>query len=433
MFEIVIFIHFACLISTSSEFNCILPKGCKIDNIYSRRSLFTYDLTIDENLKGLLCDDIRDKEFQFDFPMSMPTVDEISCLINTDEIYKDTIELRFHNDFILSEKFNIRNFLYYSMYFENPINANFVNLNGFELDIANGIYKDFLFLYQDIIDNVNCIKCKIEFYTTNNSRLVKTCQDIIDSNSIMVRSLFQFRLSKKVDSGNLLITLYDSQFKTTLCPLVFNNSHIAHLYISSLVDTFYKRNLLTIENRTFSGLKSYISNIAIKGENINIDSNLLNPSVFKALRAIRLIGSVNMIDGNSLNALNSFVTISFIKEYYRDMIHKNGIKWIRDLNSQLKVNLSNFKELISYYRILKNKRFICIDGFSYISEIRLSKLLPDEDFCLYKDFPFNQLVILMEYIYDDRMLAVLNSTRHYTCTYLWLTQYFHIFLRLNER
>jgi hypothetical protein len=138
------------------------------------------------------------------------------------------------------------------------------------------------------------------------------------------------------------MALYDSQFKTTLCPLVFNNSHIVHLYISSLTDTFYKRNILTIENRTFSGLKSYMINTAIKGENINIDSNLLNPSVFKALRTIRLIGPVNMIDGNSLNALNYLVSISFIKEYYRDMIHKNGIKWIRDLNSQLQVNLSNF-------------------------------------------------------------------------------------------
>ena len=72
MFEIVIFIHFTCIISisTSSEFNFILPKGCKIDNVYSRRSLLTDDLTI-ENLQCLLCDDIQDKEFQFDFPVSI--------------------------------------------------------------------------------------------------------------------------------------------------------------------------------------------------------------------------------------------------------------------------------------------------------------------------------------------------------------------------
>ena len=392
--------------------------------------MFADDITIDENLKGLVCDDIRDKDFQFDFPTPMPLLSKSFCSINTNTTEKDTIELRFHTDFILSEKFNIRNFMYYSMYFENPINVNFVNLNGFELDIANDIYKNFIFLFQKNIDFFNCIKCKIEFYT-NNGRLVKTCQDIIDSNSVMVRSLFQFRLSKKVDSGKLNMVLYDSQFKTTLCPLVFNNSYIEYLFISNLADTFYKRNLLTIENRTFSGLTSYINNIAIIGENINIDSNLLNPSVFKMLLNLRLIGPVNMIDGNSLNALEYFFSIFIVKEYFRDMIHKNGIKWIRYLNVHLDVNFSSsLKELMNAYQ---SKKLISIDGFSYISEIRLSKLFPDEDFCLYKDFPFNQLVILMEYFYDDRMFAVLNSTRHYSCTYLWLTQYFHIFLQLNER
>lgn len=172
MFKNVILIHFTLIISisTSSEFNCKLPKGCKINNVYNRKSMNVDDLTIDENLKGLVCDDIRDKEFQFDFPTPTLLLNKHFCSINTNTTDKDTIELRFHTDFILREKFNIRNFMYYSMYFGNTINVNFVNLNGFELDIANGIYKNFIFLFQRNIDFFNCIKCKIEFYT-NNGRI----------------------------------------------------------------------------------------------------------------------------------------------------------------------------------------------------------------------------------------------------------------------
>ena len=75
---------------------------------------------------------------------------------------------------------------------------------------------------------------------------------------------------------------------------------------------------------------------------------------------------------------------------------------------------------------------IFIDLGSFTPEIRLSKLFPDKDFCLYKHFPFNQLVILSELVQDDKAFKLLNS-RDYTCTYLWLTQYFGKFLQLNYR
>ena len=108
------------------------------------------------------------------------------------------------------------------------------------------------------------------------------------------------------------------------------------------------------------------------------------------------------------------------------MIHKNGIGWMRYLNADLKVNLSNFEDLEINY---DNAKVIYIDFGSFIPEIRLSKLFPDKDFCLYKDFPFNQLVILFEFVQHDKAFKLLNS-RDYTCTYLWLVQYFEKFLKL---
>ena len=413
MYRILILIHFNCLILTSA-FNCKLPKGCKINDIYLQMNYMAHEKTSVE-MPGILCD-IRFEEFEFTFPMPSPLLESESCLIN-DVMYKEAIEFRFHSDFILSKQFNITNLLRYSEYFQKYIDVNFVNLKGFELDMINQHSFE-----KHAIDVFNCVKCKMDFY--KNGRLVKTCEDINDS----IWSLFQIRRDGLRAQS---LVLLDSQFKTALCPLVFMNSYIPYIYITGLANTFYKRNILAFENRTFEDLNSTIKQMGlIKIENINIDSNLLNPSVFQNLEYISFNGPVNTIDGNLLNRLQSLVYIEFSNNYYRDMIHKNGIKWIRDLNPDLDVNLSNFTETLIRFDRTKS---IQIESNSFIStEIRLSKLFPDEDFCLYKDFPFQQLVILFQSAYDEKVFALLNSTRYYSCTYLWLAQYFDLVLKIFD-
>ena len=422
MNRILILIHFNFIIITSA-FNCKLPNGCEINDVHLQINHMAHEKTSIE-VPGILCD-IRDEKFEFTFPnMPIPKLDSDFCDIN--ELLKEAIEFNFHCNFILSKQFNITNLLRYSWYFDKTIIVNFVNLKGFELDMINDLDKNKRFINQINIDIFNCVKCKMEFYS--NGRLVKTCQDIIDSNNGLVRSLFQIR--RYIIEGLIAQTviLVDSQFKTTLCPLVFMYSNISTLFITGLADTFYKTNILTFENRTFEDLNSNIKELYfLKIENINIDSNLLEPSVFQNLRIILFIGSVKMIDGNSFNRLPSLYEIELEKEYYRDIIHKNGIKWIRNLNSNLDVNLSNFTETLNkYYRT----KFIQIVSSGFSTEIRLSKLFPEKDFCLYKDYPFNQLVILFESAYDERVLALLNSTTYYTCTYLWLAQYFDLILKI---
>lgn len=51
---------------------------------------------------------------------------------------------------------------------------------------------------------------------------------------------------------------------------------------------------------------------------------------------------------------------------------------------------------------------------------------PDEDICLYKEFPFNQLVILID------ELLFLKNTDNLTCTYLWIARFFSIYATFND-
>ena len=166
---------------------------------------------------------------------------------------------------------------------------------------------------------------------------------------------------------------------------------------------------------------------------MKFDSNLLNPFVFQKLQAIELMGPINMIDGKSLNSINDIQQITFESEYFVDMIRKNGINWIRDLNPHINVNLSNITDIAyTFY----NKIQLKLRPENYITEHHFFKLFRDEDFCLYKDLPFNQLVVLMyEVVVSftfDTELREFYSKRNYTCTYLWIAQYFRTFLRLYD-
>ena len=413
MYEIIIFFHFYFII-LSSAFNCTLPNGCEINDVNLMNSVLGNE-KLSTIISGILCD-VRDEKFQFTFPNSS-LLKPKSCVIN--DLFNDVIEFRFHSNFILSEHLNFTNILRYSLYLNKQLTVNIIKLKGFELDTKYHLVQG---VRISSIVSFNFIKCNMEFYS--NGRLVKTCQEIIDSyqNIDSIWSVFQFKF--------LTGSLIDPLFRTPLCPLLFKNLKAQQLAITGLSYTFYKRNILTFENRTFDNLNSSILVLTLnKIQNINIDGSLLNPSIFQKLAVISLSGSVNMIDGRSLNALKNIGNIIIAKYNYRDMIHKNGIKWIRDLNPDLDVNFNNFEKLVLTFFV--KLKIITIQNVGGQAEIRLSKLFPEKDFCLYKDFPFKQLVILTEVL---RYRIVNESlTNRYTCTYLWLAKYFPKYIKAYNR
>ena len=227
-----------------SAFNCKLPIGCRLNNVHNQINYFAEEKT-SVLIPGILCD-IRDDNFQFNYPVQSPLLllnQSNPCFINV--LYQDAIEIRFHNNFILGKRFNITNMLSYFKYFRYYIFANFVNLNGFELDILNEGNKTMQQIKQKELAGFNCVNCKIDFYS--NGRLLKTCQDIIDlnPNEVMIRSLFQIKHSIlfRPKSTPSTFVLIDPHFKTNLCPLVFKNTDLENLGIIGLADTFYKKTL----------------------------------------------------------------------------------------------------------------------------------------------------------------------------------------------
>ena len=226
LLKVLIMMHFSCVMLTP-RFNCKLPIGCEINEIKMRINNMGNDKT-SLAFPGIVCD-IRNETFRFDYPMPTPLLSEHGCYINDGF---DLIEFRFPNNFILDYQINFPKILKYMEYFSYEFYLSIVNIKGFELNITYDQIKkrNGYLIFQ-------CIQCKIEFYS--KGRHIKTCQDILDeqANSYFIWSLFQI---KSFYSHTTMI-FFHSEYKTTLCPLVFKNSDIVEIRLVGLVNTFFKR------------------------------------------------------------------------------------------------------------------------------------------------------------------------------------------------
>ena len=71
----------------------------------------------------------------------------------------------------------------------------------------------------------------------------------------------------------------------------------------------------------------------------------------------------------------------------------------------------------------------CIKNDIHIAFVKLSDVLPDEDFCLYRDFPFHQMVVLME---DCDYSGIEITAFEQTCTYLWFYKFLNLYINVSS-
>jgi len=220
---------------------------------------------------------------------------------------------------------------------------------------------------------------------------VKSCQDYDEKNISEINSIFQITNPTK----NIRINLHNCEFKEKMCPIVFKNSDMDTLSLSNLANTFYKKKLFQFDSLEFRDLGAKIRELELDNVlNIDLDASLLNPSVFEMTDSLFVYGSVNSVSNDLIKSLKNLKKIEFLVPYARKVFHKNGIDWIKEKNKDLNVNMSNFTEV---EKNIKKAFLISISFYDFNYE-RISIVFPDEDFCIYKDFPFNQLVYFILFI-----------------------------------
>ena len=393
-------------ISHANTFNCNLPERCQLENQNYERNSFGKRLHISCFIKN------EAFEFKFKEPTANITAGE-KCFMETS--YPNIIRFQWmsNNLTILEKQFNFSNVIRYFNNFENPdLTIQLLNLKGFDVNLTseNDSIRKIGLGFQISVEN-----CQLDFY--HKKKKINSCPDFFDSNITEIQTIFQTH-------GMTSVVLLKVEYKQKTCPIVFNNSRMQYLDIDGLVDTFYKKNVISFSNENYTKLNSMINWLRLENlVNINLDLNILHPSVFNNTEYITINGfSLNKIDGDIFVHLKNLKIIFIYNIVFRKINHKQGIYWIREWNKDLNVNLSSNN--IEKYR-------------SYVKEIqiiikltdRLTDVLPEEDFCIYAKFPFNQLVIF----YVSEHYIHYKYSNESTCTYLWLVQYYKNYVNIfNE-
>ena len=419
-FNLLLFIG---LIPTVYPLECDLPESCQLEYVFGQYVGVYNEKGSEKNL-SIVCDINNDAFiFRFKEPMLISSKDKCENFI-FDTISRDlSINFRWRSNelAIMDKRFNISNLIRYFSYFN--ANYQFIQLwdvKGFDVNILS--FSDYLNFYENLTGfaiYTGILNGRLDFYY--NKRKIRSCQDFIDLNITEVQSIFQIVYSERFELKNV-------EYKQNICPFLFQNIYTSSFVLIDLVDTFYKKNIFSFSNEIFNQLNSNINELILERiHNINLGLNLVHPSVFSNTRYLEIYsGSLNSIDGEIFLHLNNLSTIIINPRIFRKVNSKQGIEWKRKINSGKQVNLSN---------IPQDKKPIIINIFMNYNEIDMPNIFPDEDSCIYVKFPFNQLVIIYEYDFENFKINYLNLKpidKEYSCTILWLIQYYEIYIEFLE-
>ena len=378
-----------------------IPTSCvKRDiKIYFDGQVFNY----------IICSIKEGSQLRFD-------IDEKNWKINQNRLCKPYIIVikpgLFESNVKLSRKsIDVKSLVQYVSKIYNYLE--FDSLQGFDLQLFQGDEKNKTF-YIKSKNNLRSLwfkECSLRFYI--GDKQMKSCQDYYDPviNFTTPRSIFHL-----YNNFSLYLTLSD--LKEKICPLAFKNV-IALFFNLKGDNSYFSQRLIKFSNETFADLNTTITKLEIEIGNVEVDFKLVHPSVFKEIKSIIINNKIKSIHPDLFLEFKRIKRIDLYHLEFKSLIHKQGIDWIKNINRDLKVNLSDQIEVKACF---KNKSAVFI-RFLYRPPyfvLRLDQIFPDEDFCIYREFPFNQMVIFI-------IRRPLTSTSNLSCTYLWLIQYYKIY------
>lgn len=152
-------------------------------------------------------------------------------------------------------------------------------------------------------------------------------------------------------------------------------------------------------------------------EKVTVNSKILDLFAFQNVRSIFIHGEIVSIESGTFKSFRLLKTLTLDIRFVRPLFHRGGIEWTGDMNSDVKVNLTDYTDIyrevdriIPIY-VESNSAEYDIIYTNLLSPIFINDVFPDEDLCLYEKFPFEQLL----YIWMDQI-------NNYSCTMVWLSQ-----------
>ena len=399
---------------------CELPKICQYKVMRVMDSLWNTEFISGSESNGIECD-LNDVSYEFDFNQWLSNINTTlsngkKCEFLKEPSKNDEIIIefkkQFHRKYILDKMLNMMNFVKIINTTQKYYNLRLTNLNGFDVNLYKEADEKQLQVEAVHIWQMEFINTRLEFFV--NKSLVKSCDDL---NISSLRSIFQIR---STEYGISKLLLSNCKYQENLCPLVFKNAYINRIFFRGLIKSFYKTNVLSFSSIS-EEINSYIYVIVIySSRNIDLDLKFLNPSVFKSLSSIYAMDQIRSIDANLFVYLKRIEYLEIEARYTKKLMHK-GIDWIRAWNKDnVRVDFNDSNSVRDQFDSHVNLK-IRFYEYQLVADV-----FPDEDFCIYKDYPFEQLVILSQ----RNTLSPSSIRTGFTCTFLWLTQYYSTLVKI---
>ena len=351
------------------------------------------------HLELLQDDNSLDSIIKFDKPTDLL---DMTCNFN----YIGKIRyLKFYStstNFILGNEFYKYN-LFNSFKYSANLYILIYNTKGFNL---NPTYSPIGKLKTDF-DMTEFWSASFVFYVNETTLLTKEMCTQKNFESTRLQNIFGFSYS---------ISFYNRiSYSRRVCPFVFFHSVQYKISFNEITNSLIYKNQLEFldvdfieDDQKSSALITVELGIAYE----EITHRLLNKHLFKFINGLYVTG---MIYDIQIDLFASFFKIRLIYLRLDDfgVFFGNGLKWLNSLNKDVFIDLtSNIKEINKFRAvtlIFSDFTFVFKNVYTY----------PDEDICLFKDFPHEQMVFPI--IHSGNELKC-------TCTILWLIQYARFYM-----
>ena len=293
------------------------------------------------------------------------------------------------------ELYNLTSFI--GPYIWYGYTLSFTNIAGFTADLA-----------LDLKDNVMFYDGDFKVYTSKDT-LIESCQDLINTT---------FNTNFPLKKPDLYFSLFfiNTRFEKPICPLIFETSKMRNLVIRYMVNSYYKRNWIKFEE--ISGnrrLNTSIRHLELREfYGLDLTSKIVNQEMFKNTEDFLFDGVINSIQVDLFKGyFPKLKRLQFNPIYFIDVIRKQGIGWLIEINRGLNVDFSNRTSIEANINAEVDIAFSDVTALEFINNKNFH-FFYDEDFCLVKDFPFNQFIVF-----------IFNLEKFDTsCSTIWLMQHY---------
>ena len=276
----------------------------------------------------------------------------------------------------------------------------FMNIKGFNQKSEHYI-GDYLYMF-----DVNIVDLDFQFYKNDTLIDASTCQ----------KDFFEVNITNFFGSIRTLYLDERITYSKSVCPYVFMNTQLKDIAFYQMSNSLIFKNQLEFLDINENDVDLRTEELRYLQFTLNFDTlslKLINKHVFKNLMVLYFAGIIYSVEDGLFNHLRKLRLVIVSVDNLREFFHA-GTRWITQMNFDLNVDLNNRTEFLMH-----STQRIVLQLYEKSTFFNRAYTYPDEDICLYKDFPHRQL------IYPSIIPGKLVKC---SCTIMWLLKYSGLYL-----